>query len=104
MTSKPESDVAPGSAQTVPVYGLRGVRHRGSASLIQASMLNCGNLRWQCQGKGTSVKLHKADNTDVPSRDGAARSSVEVAVMVMERRGSVIQPELLVNCHDRMSQ
>jgi len=48
-------------------------------------MLNCGNLRLQCKGKGTSAK-READSTDVQPRGGATRSSVEVAVMAMERR------------------
>lgn len=103
MTSKPGSDVAPGSVRTVPVDGPHGVRHRGSVILFLALSWNCGNLRWQCQGKGTSVK-HEADSTDVPSRGGAARSSVEGAVMAVERRGGIIQPNLLVNCASRMSQ
>ncbi|MGK0184062.1 MAG: hypothetical protein ACI9YB_003384 [Halioglobus sp.] len=34
-------------------------------------------------------------NTDAMNRDGAARSSVEVSVMDVERRGSVIQLNLL---------
>jgi hypothetical protein len=33
----------------------------------------------------------EADNSDAPPRDGAARSSVEAAVMAEERRGGVIQ-------------
>jgi hypothetical protein len=44
MTSKPVSDVAPGSVWTTPAYGPDGVRHRGSAILFQALTLNSGNL------------------------------------------------------------
>jgi hypothetical protein len=44
-TSKPASDVAPGSVWTMPVYGPDGVRHRGGAILFQAFAWNCGNLR-----------------------------------------------------------
>ena len=54
MTSKPVSDVAPGSVWPIPAYGPDGVRHRGSAILFQALTLNCGNLRWRWQAKGTS--------------------------------------------------
>ncbi len=90
MTSKPGLDVTPGSAWRMPAYWPCGVRHRGSASLVRAPMLNCGNLRSRCQGKGTSANC-EADSTDARSRDGATRSSDEVAVMVMERRGRVIQ-------------
>ncbi|OYV78485.1 MAG: hypothetical protein B7Z70_09370 [Acidithiobacillus ferrivorans] len=89
MTSKPGSDVAPRSAGTKPAYGPGGVRHRGSVSLIRALALNCGNLRWRCQAKGTSPK-GEAESSDAPSRGGAARSSVEAAVMTVERRGCVI--------------
>jgi hypothetical protein len=102
MTSKPGSDVAPGLAQAKPAYGLRGVRHRGSVSVIRALMLNCGNLRRRCEGKGTSVK-GKADSTDAPSRDGVTRSSVETAVMAVERRGRVIRSWNWANCAGRRS-
>src|SRR5882724_263929 len=43
-TSKPGSDVAPGEVWPKPVYEPGGVRHRGSVILVQALMLNCGNL------------------------------------------------------------
>jgi len=89
MTSKPGSDVAPRSAWRIPVYWPGGVRHRGSVSLIRALTLNCGNLRWRCEAKGTSSKS-EADSSDASPRDGAARSSVEAAVMVVERRGCII--------------
>ena len=79
-TSKPGGDVDPGSAWRVPVYWPRGVRHRGSASLVQAFMLNCGNLRSRCKGKGTSSK-GEADSTDARPRGGATRSSYEATVM-----------------------
>ena len=89
MTSKPGSDVAPRLVWPLPAYGSGGVRHRGSVSLIRALTLNCGNLRWRCKAKGTSPK-GEADSSDVPPRDGAARSSVEATVMAVERRGCVI--------------
>lgn len=89
MTSKPGSDVAPRSAWKIPAYRPGGVRHRGSVNLIRALTLNCGNLRWLCKAKGTSSK-GKAYSSDEPPRGGAARSSVEAAVMVVERRGCII--------------
>ena len=91
-TSKAESDVAPRSAWTGPAYGPGGVRHRGSAILLPALMLNCGNLRRRCEAKGTSPK-GEADSSNAPSRDGAARSSDEAAVMAAEQRGGVILGE-----------
>ena len=88
-TSKPGSDVAPRLVWPLPAYGPGGVRHRGSVSLIRALALNCGNLRWRCKAKGTSPK-GKADSSDAPPRDGAARSSDETSVMAVERRCCVI--------------
>ena len=96
MTSKPVSDVAPGSVWTTPAYGPDGVRHRGSAILFRALTLNCGNLRRRWRAKGTSLQS-EADSSDAPSRGGAARSSVETAVMAGERRGGVIQQAGRIN-------
>jgi Reverse transcriptase (RNA-dependent DNA polymerase) len=90
MTSKPASEFAPGSVWTTPAYGLDGVRHRGSAILFKALTLNCGNLRWRWEAKGTSLQ-GEADSSDASPRDGAARSSVETAVMAEKRRGGVIR-------------
>ena len=39
----------------------------------------------------------EADSSDAPPRDGAARSSVETAVMAGERRGGVIQRAWRIN-------
>src|SRR4029078_9417968 len=90
MTSKPARGVAPGSVWTTPAYGPDDVRHRGSAILFQALTLNCGNLRRRWQAKGTS-RPSEAESSDAPPRDGAARSSVETAVMAGERRSGVIR-------------
>ncbi len=86
----------------MPAYWPCDVRHRGSASAIRAPMWNCGNLRLQWQGKGSSAK-READSTDVQPRDGATRSSVEVTVMVMERRGRIIASCIPANCASRRS-
>ena len=96
MTPKPGSEVAPGAVWTGPAYGPDGVRHRGSASLLRALTLNCGNLRRQWQAKGTSPK-GEADSSKVLSRDGAVRSSDEAAVVAVERRGGVIRGEGMAN-------
>ena len=96
MTSKPAGLVTPGSVWPKPAYGPDGVRHRGSAILFQALTLNCGNLRRRWEAKGTSPK-GEADSSDAPPRDGAARSSVETAVMAVERRGGVIQQAWKIN-------
>jgi len=39
----------------------------------------------------------EAESSDAPPRDGAARSSDEAAVMVVERRGGVIQQAWEIN-------
>src|SRR5438045_3120233 len=100
MMSKPDVDVSPGSAWRVPVYWPCDIRHRGSASLVRALTWNCGNLRSRYEGKGTSAQ-RKADSTEARSRGGATRSSVEVIVMMMERRGCVIESCVQVNCASR---
>ena len=45
------------------------------------------------KGKGSSGSNRKAESTDAPERGGLLRSSDEAAVMVMERRGRVIDDE-----------
>jgi len=99
-TSKLKSDVASGSVRREPVYWPDGVRHRGGVILVRALTLNCGNLRWRCQGKGTSVKS-KADSTEAPSRGGVICSSDEGLVMRLERRDHVIHVKRNVNCENR---
>lgn len=101
LTSKPESVVAPGGAQTEPVYGLSGVRCRGSMSLIQALMWNVGTY-W-LNDKERGVVSDNSASTDVGWRGGATRSSAEVTVMVMERRGCIIRSMLAVNRNGRNS-
>jgi hypothetical protein len=65
-------------------------------------MLNCGNLRLLCQEKGPSAK-RKADSINEQPRGGAARSSVEATVTVVERRGRVIASVDVANCASRRS-
>ena len=96
MASKPGLDVIPGVAWRGPVYWPCGVRHRGSASSVQALTRNCGNLRSRWQGKRSS-RNGKADSTNARSRGGATRSSEEVIVMMMERRGCVIEVGVQAN-------
>jgi hypothetical protein len=100
-TSKPGVEVNPGPAWREPADWPCDVRHRGSASVVRAPTLNCGNLRPRHQGKGTSA-VREADST-TRSRGGAARSSAEVAVTAMERRGRVIESGVQANCKSRRS-
>ena len=41
----------PGSVQEGPVYCLGGIRHKGSANLIQALMWNVGTCRSDAKGE-----------------------------------------------------
>src|SRR6185503_16316668 len=51
------------------------------------------NLTGDAKGKGASGPNRKAESTDAPERGGLLRSSDEAAVMVVERRGRVIDDE-----------
>ena len=42
-------------------------------------------------------RTHEGESTDAEHRGGPTRSSVEVSVMEMERRGWIIWPYRLVN-------
>jgi hypothetical protein len=51
------------------------------------------NLAGDDKGKGASGSNREAESTDAPERGGLPRSSDEAAVMVVERRGRVIDDE-----------
>jgi hypothetical protein len=51
------------------------------------------NLAGDAKGKGPSGPNRKAESTDAPERGGLLRNSEEAAVMVVERRGQVIDDE-----------
>src|SRR6476619_3026606 len=51
------------------------------------------NLAGDAKGKGPSGANRKAERTDAPERGGPLRRSEEAAVMVVERRGRVIDDE-----------
>ena len=48
------------------------------------------NLAGDVKGKGTSGSNREAESTDAPERGGLPRSSNEAGVMLVERRGRVI--------------
>ena len=52
------------------------------------------NLAGDAKGKGSSGSNRKAESTDAPERGGLLRSSDEAGVMLVERRGQVIDVEL----------
>ena len=96
LTSKLGSVVGPGQIQTVPVYGLGGVRCRGCMILIQALVWNVGTCWFNVKGREVAV-LSDFASTNVNQMGGATRSSDEASVMDVEQRGCVIQPSLIVN-------
>ena len=96
LTSKPDRVVNLGQIQTLPVYGLGGVRCRGCMSLNQALLWNVGTYWFNDKGRCV-VQLNDAASTNVNQRGGATRNSDEVAVMAVERRGCVIQLSVTVN-------
>ena len=51
------------------------------------------NLNGDAKGKGASGSNREAESTDAPERGGLLRSSDEASVMVVERRGRVIDVE-----------
>ncbi len=87
----------PGGIQGEPVYCLDGVRHKGGVNLNQALVWNVGTCRPDAKGETQMGGLHKGESTDAGHRGGPTRSSVEVSVMEMERRGWIIRLYFLVN-------
>jgi len=102
LTSKSGSVVDPRQIQTLPVYGLGGVRCRGCMILFQALMWNVGTYWFNVKGREEPV-FGVFASTNVNQRGGATRSSDEATVMVVEQRGCVIQPRLIVNQYGRSS-
>jgi len=91
-TSKLGSVVGSGQTQTIPTYGLGGVRRRGCMSLIQVFMRNVGTY-WLNAKEREGSRRRIFASTKVNQRGGAIRSSGEVTVMVngaKELRYSVI--------------
>ena len=80
-----------------PAYCPGGIRHRGGVKLGQAFMWNMGTCRPDVKGEIQVGSPHKDESTDAGHRGGATRSSVEGAVMAVERRSGVIQPYFEAN-------
>lgn len=74
-----------------PAYCLFGVRHRDDMNLTWARVWNYGNLSLSWQGKRVKQRTCKLESTNGQHRGRVTRSSVEVFVMNMKRRGYVIQ-------------
>lgn len=77
-TSKPSSVIGSGGAQTIPVYGLSGVRHGGSVILFQASGRNVGTCHSNVKGEIRVGSPHEKESTNVEYRGGAVCSSDEI--------------------------
>lgn len=63
----------PGQACRAPDYRASGGRRIGGENLIQASVWNCGNQSFRCQGRSTSGRNHEAR---VPMRSTGTDRSV----------------------------
>ena len=89
--------VTPGGVWGMPVYCPHGVRHEGSMTVLWASVRNVGTGRSDVKGETQMGSPYKSESTDAEHRDGLPRSSREVPVMGMERRGQVTRLALVAN-------
>ena len=87
----------PGKVQRKPAYCLDGVPHRGGVNLDQVLVGNVGTCRPDAKGETQVGSTHKSESTDAGHGGGPTRTSVEVPVMGMERRGWIIWPNCLAN-------
>ena len=81
----------------MPVYCLGGVRHKGSANLIQALVRNVGTCRPDDKEETQMRGPHKGESTDAGHGGGAVRSRGEGSVMELDRRDCVVWLYLQVN-------
>lgn len=91
----------PGRVWRQPAYRPGGSRCIGGMSYKQALVWNMETCP-AMQREKTSGRLAVRMNTDVLDRGGVARSSVEGSVMGRERRGSIIEVDVLDNSVQRM--
>lgn len=87
---KPLSHVSGERVRMLSAYCPHGRRHSGGMIIIQALLCNLGNLH--CHAKGNAQWAQpKGRMPKGAAGDGLLRSSDEIAVMAVERRGQVIQ-------------
>jgi hypothetical protein len=67
--------VTPGGVWGLPVYCPHGVRHKGSMTLLWASVRNVGIGRSNAKGETQMGSPYKSESTEVEPRDGLPRSS-----------------------------
>ena len=72
-----------------------GMRHRGGRTVIQARLVERGKQKSECQGKCRKWRTRQKC-TEVRFCGGLPRSSVEVSVMDMERRGWHTQATVII--------
>ena len=63
----------PGEVQEGPAYCLGGIRHKGSANLIQALVWSVGTCRSDDKGETQVREPHKGESTDAGHGGGATR-------------------------------
>ena len=63
----------PGEVQELPVYCLGGVRHKGSANLVQALVWNVGTCRPDVKGE---IQVEETIRMRVPMRGTGAEQPV----------------------------
>jgi len=66
-------------------------------TLLWASVRNVGTCGSNAKGETQIGSPYKSESTEVEPRDGLPRSSNEVPVMGMERRGQVTRLALVAN-------
>src|ERR1700752_2247215 len=92
--SKPRGDPSCGTSSEdvlIPTERHPAYRQREARS---GSGAERENLAGDAKGKGASGSNREAESTDASARGGLPRSSVETAVMVVERRRQVIAADL----------
>jgi len=89
--------IVPGQVSRIPVYWRGGIRHEGGVNLIPGSSMQRGNLSLPMLREKSKWRTREDESTDAEHRGGPTRSSVEVPVMGMERRGRVIWSYSLAN-------
>ena len=92
--SEPGADPSPGISSEdvlIPTERHPACRRREARS---GSGTERENLAGDGKGKGASGSNCEAESTDAPERGGLPRSSAEVAIMAVERRGQVIAVDL----------
>ena len=87
---------SPGQVWRQPAYRPVGSRCIGGMSYKQALVWNMGTCPAMLREKTSSLPAVRM-NTDVMVRGGVARSSVEGSVIERERRGNVIEVDVLDN-------